>query len=261
MRAPPIPRSTDSTKAQDVDSRPGRGPSDWRRHDASGQSSNVARSVSRPPDVAIGLRSSVSGPSRTPHLGDRIASSHPPPSTLSVGYATSPPENRRVRRSSTTAEPWPPSPLSKERSARSASLGDQARRESHHGSHATRRCGRPGHNRGGKFLPLLRGRVDSRDRGCMVVLPRERLHRPLGGVVRSGQSDIEATSGAELVSPRERRPHMLAFQSGETHRIPSALRTDQGLSSSRKTRDSPRPRRRIVGNQPDETITGRTRPA
>jgi hypothetical protein len=36
--------------------------------------------------------------------------------------------------------------------------------------------------------------------------------RPLGGIVRSGQSDIEATSGSEPVSPRFRWPHMFAFQ-------------------------------------------------
>lgn len=38
------------------------------------------------------------------------------------------------------------------------------------------------------------------------------VHR-LGGFVRSGQSDIEATSGADPVSPRSRRPYVLAFRS------------------------------------------------
>jgi hypothetical protein len=54
--------------------------------------------------------------------------------------------------------------------------------------------------------------------------------RPLRGIVRSGQSDIEATSGSETVSPRSRRPYMLTFQSRLPHH-----------TLDRRARDGPRP--------------------
>jgi hypothetical protein len=83
--------------------------------------------------------------------------------------------------------------------------------------------------------------------------------RPLGGIVRSGQSDIEATSGAERVSTF-RRPHMFAFQSRLTHRTPFAIGTGRNPPFTRATRDSTRPDDES-SNHLDETITGRTRPA
>jgi hypothetical protein len=95
--------------------------------------------------------------------------------------------------------------------------------------------------------------------GCVVALPGEHSMRSLAGDVRSGQSDIEAMSGAELVRTRKRRPHMLAFQPKSTCHVPLA------------TPDGPRPTLTTSDAQPDvpsnespdyldETITGRTRP-
>jgi hypothetical protein len=67
-------------------------------------------------------------------------------------------------------------------------------------------CEGSGHNRKRRIPPPGRGRVVECHARLPWWSPEGGLRRSLGGHVRSGQSDIEATSGAELVSPRGRRP-------------------------------------------------------
>jgi hypothetical protein len=138
MWVPLNPRSTDAAKAPGVGSPAG--PKPVRVLDAATFGSfGRLRSTGFPVTqcfhraAAIGLE-----PSRTPHFEDRFASGRPPPSTLSVGYATSPPASRRTRCSSTAVEPWRPSPVGEKRSVRSALLGLRRDARSHHDSHATR---------------------------------------------------------------------------------------------------------------------------
>lgn len=190
----------------------------------------------------------------------KATSSRPSPSTLSVGYAPSPPENRWVRRSSATAEPWPSSPLDEERSAPTASLGLERDTGSRHDSRATWRLRGTRHCRG-RRVPVSRQGHNRRTSGCCWRCSRGSASGACSvGIVQSGQSDIEATSGADLVSPRFRWPYMLTFQSwlltthfsrlgrAETHPPHERRAACPSLATDRQT-------------GPDETITGRTQPA
>lgn len=193
---------------------------------------SLATSCSRSPDHPM----PPTDPSRTPHLEDRTASSRSPPSILSVGYTSSPPETRRVHRFSTTTEPWPFSPFGEWRSVLSISLGLAVRHA------ASPRLPRNPDAAGGQdtiadreSLQPHRGSVETRTLGCVVALPEKHRHAVAGRYVRSGQSDIEAMSGAEFVRTQKRRPHMLAFQSRSSGRTLFAARTGRNPPSPRAT--------------------------
>lgn len=85
------------------------------------------------------------------------------------------------------------------RSARRQQLRSDAgeTRTPHHGSRATRMLRGSDTITGGEYLPLRRGSIEAELRAAWRCSLRSASMRPLGGIVRSGRSDIEATSGAE----------------------------------------------------------------
>lgn len=262
MQVPLNPRSTNSTNTHGarLGGRAGTLPL-RHHHDAPSQLSDFARSVARPTrcrhQVApIDLWPFAASPRR--RFG--IASSRSSPSILSVGYATSPPESGGVAVLERRPNLGHPCPQSEERSVFLASLGLQRDIMSRHGSHATRLLrGLGTQSRVAKPATSTQWRRESY-LVALRELPRERLMPPLGGVVQSGQSDIEATSGADPVSPRGRRPYMLAFQSRLAHHTPFAPRTGRKpiLTTNGAQLDTAR-RRVVEPPRRDKSQVGRDR--
>lgn len=222
------------------------------------------------PTSPSGQQPAVGGPSRPLTFGDQPTSSRLPPSTLSVGYGR-PPENQRAP-FSTAAKPWPPSPLHEERSVSTASLGLGRDEVSPRLPRSLALRG-SGHDRGRHVLPPPRGGADD-EHECARRCSRELHRRSLDGIVRSGQSDIEATSGAELVSPRVGGPTCSRFTrlchrtlphvgQAETHprRERRATRRDPATNHrTTRTRQSQVGRNRQTPQQASEVIGSDDRP-